>query len=241
MVWQAADRSATGIAALAHLGEPVTMSTISMCNLTLEQAMQDCVDGVFVIDKDRRIILYSRGCERLTGTSRAKVLGSPCACHNLTDCRDKHGRALSGVLCPAIAVMNGERSSACQRMTIDHADGHRVWIGTTYSPVRDEHGVITGAVGVMRDITEIVEREAERAEQDAMDAGIDPVPGSGSLGPLDQELTALERRQILAALRVSGGQRTEAAKRLGISRSRLYRRMAALGIGRQSADERVAV
>lgn len=219
------------------------MSTISTCNLTLEQAMQDCVDGVFVIDKDRRIVLYSRGCERLTGTSRAEVLGSPCACHNLTHCRDQHGRTLSGVLCPALDVLSGERPSARQRMTIDHTDGHRVWIGTTYSPVRDEHGVIIGAVGVMRDITEIVEREAERAEQDADDASVDAgsVPGSGSLGPLDLELTALERREILAALRVSGGQRTEAAKRLGISRSRLYRRMAALGIGRQSTDERVAV
>lgn len=50
--------------------------------------------------------------------------------------------------------------------------------------------------------------------------------GSG----LDTVLARLERREIMAALRETGGQRTLAARRLGISRSRLYRRLDALGI-----------
>jgi len=47
---------------------------------------------------------------------------------------------------------------------------------------------------------------------------------------LDDILTSIERREILAALHRAHGQRTLAAKALGISRSRLYRRMEALGI-----------
>ena len=49
-------------------------------------------------------------------------------------------------------------------------------------------------------------------------------------GSLDQILSTIERREILSALNRASGQRTLAARLLGISRSRLYRRMEALGI-----------
>ena len=48
--------------------------------------------------------------------------------------------------------------------------------------------------------------------------------------PLDAVLGAIERREIEAALRLAHGQRTLTARLLRISRSRLYRRMEALGI-----------
>lgn len=54
-------------------------------------------------------------------------------------------------------------------------------------------------------------------------------------GKLDELLRSVERDEILTVLGRTGGQRTRAARRLGISRSRLYRRMDALGI-----DPRVA-
>ena len=50
-------------------------------------------------------------------------------------------------------------------------------------------------------------------------------------GPgLDVVLAQVERREVVSALRETEGQRTLAARRLGISRSKLYRRMDALGI-----------
>ena len=55
-------------------------------------------------------------------------------------------------------------------------------------------------------------------------------PADSELGPLDHLLNETERREILKALRQAGGERTQAANMLGITRSRLYRRMEALGI-----------
>lgn len=52
--------------------------------------------------------------------------------------------------------------------------------------------------------------------------------------PLDEVLNAIEKREIVAALRRANGQRTKAARLLSISRSRLYRRMEALGIDPRS-------
>ena len=60
---------------------------------------------------------------------------------------------------------------------------------------------------------------------DSVASGADAVRGS-----LDTILNTIERREIVSALKRTNGQRTLAAKELGISRSRLYRRMEALGI-----------
>ena len=49
-------------------------------------------------------------------------------------------------------------------------------------------------------------------------------------GSLDIILSNVERKEILKALQRAGGRRTLAARMLGISRSRLYRRIEALGI-----------
>lgn len=61
----------------------------------------------------------------------------------------------------------------------------------------------------------------------------DEVAAQAGNRPLDEVLESIERREILAALRLANNQRTQAARLLRISRSRLYRRMEALGIGTQ--------
>jgi len=61
-----------------------------------------------------------------------------------------------------------------------------------------------------------------------------PGSASGAL-PAKTRLASLERetmgRAILEALREAGGNRTEAARRLGITRSSLYRKIERYGIG----------
>ena len=56
------------------------------------------------------------------------------------------------------------------------------------------------------------------------------IAGASRDRSLDDIMYAVERREILAALARAAGRRTKAAEYLGISRSRLYRRMEALGI-----------
>lgn len=63
------------------------------------------------------------------------------------------------------------------------------------------------------------------------------VNGDGNIGALDRILSTIERREIVTALSRAKGQRTLAAKMLGISRSRLYRRMDALGVDPKSLKD----
>ena len=48
--------------------------------------------------------------------------------------------------------------------------------------------------------------------------------------PLDEILNKAEKREVLAALKRTGGNRSQAAKDLGISRTTFYRRMNSFGI-----------
>lgn len=208
--------------------------------LTLNDLLRHSLDGLFVIDRNRRYVMFSAGCERITGLDSVSVIGTQCRCHDVTDCQDAQGRTLSGALCPSLKIFEGHLDTARQRMTIKHRDGRTVWVETSYSPMLDENGAVSCVVGILRDITDAKLRENEmcsaNAEWDSGLEGGDGFDGGAREGsdtgdrPLDEVLTTIERREILAALRRANGQRTLAAQLLKISRSRLYRRMEALGI-----------
>ena len=213
--------------------------------VALDAAVRDAADGIFIIDRNRQVVFVSDACQRITGAESGHVLGTSCACHELLECSDMQGRRLDGVLCPALKILNGEIKQYKQRMSIRRADGERVWVETTYAPIRENHGEVSGVVAIMRDISEAIEREQEliaAAQQSPTAAGVAgdclaatvadaALPDNGAkLGGLDNKLSILERTEIVGALQGTRGQRTLAAQRLGISRSRLYRRMEALGI-----------
>ena len=227
-------------------------ANIGTDELTLCEVLRHATDGLFVIDKDRRVVFWSEGCARITGVEGAAASDASRLCYELTDCRDEQGRPLSGTLCPSAGVFAHEVSSARQRMSVKHRDGRRIWIETVYSPMFDDTGGVACVVGVMRDVTETMGAEARAGDTAiARDSGDSRetttslyCPGGGladgshapleegtnAMGPLDRILTTIEKREILAALERANGQRTLAARLLGISRSRLYRRMEALDI-----------
>jgi len=218
---------------------------------TVDELFQHCVDGVFVIDRDRRFVGFSDACERITGQQRASVIGAQCPCTELNDCGDQYGRSIIGALCPSLQVFKGDFSSPRQRKSIQHRDGHCVKVDVTYSPIPDEQGEVSSVVGIMREAIATNGRDGEVREpagfygpgiqeehvgpledmnQRPLQACGQPSDTETPSGSLDQILTTIEKREILGALRRSNGQRTLAARLLGISRSRLYRRMEALGI-----------
>ena len=216
---------------------------------TLETVLGDAVEGRFVLDRDRRIVSFSRGCERITGYSGAEMLGTTCP--EAAEGRDDGERTLASMLCPARPVLNGEVPSSRQRMQIRHRSGRQVWVDATYLPMHDADSRTTCIVCVMREVTQNVSTGGDAGYStqaaaldtcgDAAVSSIKTSAGAEAAGEaatavedgediLDHILHRVEKREILGALRRSRGQRSRAARTLGISRSRLYRRMEALGI-----------
>lgn len=206
---------------------------------SLDQILHNALDGVFVVDRDRQFVLFNEACEKITGFKSRDLLASGCLCCDALRCSDEYGRPLSAALCPVKALFEGVKDSARQRMAVNRHDGTRTWIETAYTPVYNGGHEVEFVMGVMRDITEAKAKEEGLLEELTKcrellrQAGIEQSPataeGQESL-LLDKILARVERDAIYRALRTANRQRNKAARLMGISRSRLYRRMEALGI-----------
>jgi PAS domain S-box-containing protein len=229
---------------------------VSFNTNALEHMWQHARDGVFLIDQHRRYVLFSDALEKMTGFTSADVVDKDCVCADVLNCHDEQGRKLSSVLCPAKALLDGTQDSVRQRLQVQRRDGSMIWVETVYSVMPGPSGTPEYVMGIVRDITDAKARETELmneitmlrdrirqlsgAGQQGGEAG-----GAGSAGPmpaaaphmateeslrLDPLLARCEREAILRALDAAHGQRNRAAQMMGISRSRLYRRMEALGV-----------
>src|SRR5512138_899186 len=81
-------------------------------------------DGVYFVDRDRRITFWNKGAERITGYSSDRVIGRCCRDNILAHVAEE-GTKLCSDLCPlqhAMADGNARESEAF----LHHADGHRV-------------------------------------------------------------------------------------------------------------------
>jgi transcriptional regulator with PAS, ATPase and Fis domain len=198
--------------------------------LSLDRLLQQALDGVFVVDRQRRYVLFNEGCERITGFRSDEIVGQVCQCGDVVRCRDDQGRPLWGFLCPATALFESSALSARQRMQIRRKDGVQVWVETVYTPVRDWSGQVEHVMGVIRDVTR--SKDTEDGLREEMSRLRERAESKDEAPPrdLDGLLAKVERECILRALKEADGQRNKAAEFMNISRSRLYRRMEALGI-----------
>lgn len=156
--------------------------------------IEQLADGVYYVDRKRVILYWNRGAEEITGYVRDRTLGRSCA-SNLLRHVDEAGNSLCRSNCPLSATMeDGKHRTGL--VYLHHADGHRVPVRVSCSPVRDAAGEVIGGVEVFHDASEqqdLLDRltEAERV------ALLDP-------------LTGLANRRMIEGLLDEHDQRREA-------------------------------
>jgi len=152
-------------------------------------------DGVYFVDRERRITYWNRGAERLTGYRAEEVVGRTCADSILVHLDDDGNQLCACDKCPAFAAMCSEQMVE-KRVHALHKDGHRVPLRTRVGPLRDREGRLVGAVEVFSDDSKFVAAEDEiRALQQA--ALLDPLTGIGNRAfarkQIQDRLSELER------------------------------------------------
>jgi diguanylate cyclase (GGDEF)-like protein/PAS domain S-box-containing protein len=101
-------------------------------------------DGVYFVDRERRILYWNKAAEKITGYSAGEVQGRRCL-ENILRHMDARGVNLCKKGCPlAKAILDGQPREA--EIYCHHKAGHRLLISVRVAPVRDAHGVIVGAV-----------------------------------------------------------------------------------------------
>ncbi|MDL2206864.1 sensor domain-containing diguanylate cyclase [Eubacteriales bacterium OttesenSCG-928-N13] len=102
-------------------------------------------DGVYFVDKDRRVQFWNHAAEELTGYTADEIIGKACA-ETMLNHIDEEGRPLCIVGCPLFStIVDGEQRTA--RVFVRHKDGHRIPIIVNIFPIYEE-GAIVGAVEV---------------------------------------------------------------------------------------------
>ena len=116
-----------------------------------EKLLNSLYDGVYFVDKDRKILYWNKGAEYLTGYSASEVVGKHCFDNILSHVSDK-GCELCVNGCPlAATITDGERRE--NEVYLRHKSGHRVPVSVRVSPVVDAAGNVVGAVEVFSDAT----------------------------------------------------------------------------------------
>jgi diguanylate cyclase (GGDEF)-like protein/PAS domain S-box-containing protein len=96
--------------------------------------------GVYVVDRQRRILFWNEGAENITGYHRHDVVGHASRDNILAQC-DEASCVLCGAVCPLTeAVSQGKPTEA--QVYLRHKTGHRVPVRLRVGPIRDRHGSI---------------------------------------------------------------------------------------------------
>ncbi|MBA4357461.1 MAG: sensor domain-containing diguanylate cyclase [Desulfovibrio sp.] len=130
------------------------------------ELLDSLAEGVYFVDRERRVKFWNKSAERLSGYAAQEVLGKRCADKIL-----QHVVVLGTQLCvqgyPLAATMEDGKVREAEVYLL-HKYGYRVPVLVRATPVRGRNGVITGAVEVfsssVKDINVLKELEALRKE-----------------------------------------------------------------------------
>ena len=101
-------------------------------------------DGVYFVDRERVIIYWNKGAERITGYPASLTIGRACRDKLLNHITDT-GRELCAHGCPLSATIRDGHPREAE-VFLHHADGHRLPVIVRASALRDSRGEIIGAV-----------------------------------------------------------------------------------------------
>jgi len=121
--------------------------------------------GVYVTDRERRILLWNRKAEEITGHRAEDVVGKTCH-EQVLNHVDHHGHRLCYTrLCPLYRAMMLERPGAEPEIVYaSRPDGTRVAVSVSTAPLRDADGRVIGGIETFRDETRQV-RDMEFAQK----------------------------------------------------------------------------
>lgn len=130
--------------------------------------LQSIGDAVVCADAGGIVTYVNPVAERLTGWQAFDAAGRRIDEVVVLRSPDNDSVLASSLL---VAIQTGKVSGSVRGVLVHRTSGQRFQVAKTSSPITDRHGAVTGAVAVLRDVTESVvmaERMAHLAQYDAL-------------------------------------------------------------------------
>jgi len=144
-------------------------------------------DGVYFVDRDRRITYWNKGAERITGYKSSQTIGRHCR-DNILNHITANGTQLCLTNCPLAASMEDGKPREAE-VFLHHHDGHRMPVVVRASPIRNKDGEIIGAVESFSNNEKVIQtrRQVDELRQSVF---TDPLTGVGNRRQLEERLYA---------------------------------------------------
>lgn len=105
-----------------------------------EDLLNDLFEGVYLVDKDRRIIFWNHGAERITGFSASEILNRNCR-DNLLNHVDGQGKQLCLNGCPLHETLKDGKLRS-EQIYLHHKKGHRVCVDIKIRPLMIDDEIV---------------------------------------------------------------------------------------------------
>jgi len=135
--------------------------------------------GVYITDCERRILLWNRKAEEITGYRAADVVGKACHEQILVHVDKDHHALCSTHFCPLYrSITLGKESQDPVLVYAKGREGQRIAVSVSTAPLRDASGKIVGGIEVFRDATpQIRDMEfAQRIQRHLMPQTLPEIP-----------------------------------------------------------------
>ena len=119
-----------------------------------EAVLRSIGDGVVAVDRNLKIVLFNKAAEKLTGWKAEEALSK--TCREIFQFKNQKGEIVcnKSSTCLAQKCFRTERVFSEGPLITVRPDGGEAILLETTSPIKDHHGVITGAVAVLQDVSE---------------------------------------------------------------------------------------
>lgn len=111
--------------------------------------------GVYLVDRDRKILFWNSGAERLTGYLRQDMLGRSSR-EDFLGHTDGDNNEMSGEVAPLEVALRECRATNGQ-ISLRHKSGHRVPVRLHAAPIRNTSGSIIGAVESFQEVVPVAD------------------------------------------------------------------------------------
>jgi diguanylate cyclase (GGDEF)-like protein/PAS domain S-box-containing protein len=99
--------------------------------------------GIYIVDRDQRIVFWNEGAERITGYLRQEVMGCYCRAESSANNEAQKNVLADGAETLSSALRDGR--PAMGDVSLRHKSGHRIFVRVRSVPIRNAHGTIIGA------------------------------------------------------------------------------------------------